>query len=62
MSAARDQLSYVHKYKLKYGGMNASMITELQATTNENRRPKRMYGDMSMQNDLLKEVLLGKKR
>jgi|TARA_B110000305_G_C19341228_1_gene589257 putative transposase len=37
------------------------MITELQATANENRRLKRMYAEMSMQNDLLKEVL-GKKR
>tara|TARA_B110000879_G_scaffold130523_1_gene171408 strand:+ start:400 stop:588 length:189 start_codon:yes stop_codon:yes gene_type:complete len=39
----------------------ASMITELKATANENRRLKRMYAEMSMQNDLLKEVL-GKKR
>jgi|TARA_B110000114_G_C14907553_1_gene323258 putative transposase len=37
------------------------MITELKATANENRCLKRMYAEMSVQNDLLKEVL-GKKR
>jgi len=37
------------------------MITELKATANKNRRLNPMYAEMSMQNDLLKEVL-GKKR
>ena len=37
------------------------MISELKAMAEENRRLKRMYVEMSMQNDLLKEAL-GKKR
>ena len=36
------------------------MISEMKALAEENRRLKRMYADLSMQNDLLKEVL-GKK-
>jgi len=40
--------------------IDASMISEMKALAEENRRLKRMYADVSMQNDLLKEVL-GKK-
>jgi len=36
------------------------MISELKAIAEGNRRRKRMYADVRMQNDLLKEVL-GKK-
>ena len=49
-----------YKWRSKFGGMDASMISELKAMAEENRRLKRMYAEMSMQNDLLKEVL-GKK-
>ena len=50
-----------YKWRSKYGGMDASMVSEMKAIADENRRLKRMYADMSMQNDLLKEAL-GKKR
>jgi len=50
-----------YKWRSKFGGMDASMISELKAMAEENRRLKRMYAEMSMQNDLLKEAL-GKKR
>ena len=36
-------------------------VSELKDMAEENRRLKRMYAEMSMQNDLLKEAL-GKKR
>lgn len=49
-----------YKWRSKFGGMDASMISEMKALAEENRRLKRMYAEMSMQNDLLKEVL-GKK-
>ena len=49
-----------YKWRSKLGGMDASMISEMKALAEENRRLKRMYAEMSMQNDLLKEVL-GKK-
>ena len=50
-----------YKWRSRYGGMDASMVSELKAMADENRRLKRMYAEMSMQNDLLKEAL-GKKR
>ena len=49
-----------YKWRAKYGGMDASMISQMKALEEENRRLKRMYADLSMQADLLKEAL-GKK-
>jgi putative transposase len=46
-----------YKWRSKYGGMDASMVSEMKAMVDENRRLKRMYAEMSMQNDLLKEAL-----
>ena len=50
-----------YKWRAKFGGMDASMVSQMKAMADENRRVKRMYAEMSMQNDLLKEAL-GKKR
>jgi len=41
--------------------MDASMMSELKSMADENRRLKKMYAEMSMQNELLKEAL-GQKR
>ena len=49
-----------YKWRAKYGGMDASMISEMKSMSDENRRLKRMFAELSMQNDLLKEAL-GKK-
>ena len=48
------------KWRSKYGGMDASMISQMNSLEDENRRLKRMFADLSMQADLLKEAL-GKK-
>jgi len=50
-----------YKWRAKFGGMDASLISEMNDLAEENRRLKRIYAEMSMQNDLLKEAL-GKKR
>lgn len=49
-----------YKWRAKYGGMDASMVSQMKAMEEENPRLKRMYADLSMQNDLLK--LLEKSR
>lgn len=49
-----------YKWRSKYGGMDASMVSQMKALEDENRRLKRMFADLSMQADLLKEAL-GKK-
>ena len=43
-----------YKWRAKFGGMDASMVSQMKAMAEENRRLKWMYGEMSMQNDLLK--------
>ena len=44
-----------------FGGMDASLIAAMKDMAAQNSRLKKMYAEMSMQNDLLKEAL-GKKR
>jgi putative transposase len=50
-----------YKWRAKFGGMDASLMTEMKDMAEQNRRLKKMYAEMGMQNDLLKEAL-GKKR
>ena len=45
-----------YKWRAKYWGMDASMVSQMKAMEEENRRLKRMYADLSMQADLLKEA------
>lgn len=46
-----------YKWRSKYGGMDASMMSQMKALAEENRRLKRMYADVQLQNDLIKEAL-----
>ena len=50
-----------YKWRAKFGGMDASLMSEMKDMAEENRCFRRMYAEMSMQNDFLKEAL-GKKR
>ena len=49
-----------YKWRAKYGGMDASMVSQMKAIEEENRRRNKMFAELSMQNELLKEAL-GKK-
>ena len=49
-----------YRWRAKFGGMDASLISRMKALDEENKRLKKMYAEKSMQNDLLKEAL-GKK-
>ncbi len=49
-----------YKWRAKYGGMDALMVSQMKAIEDENRRLKKMFAELSMQNELLKEAL-GKK-
>ena len=49
-----------YKWRAKYGGMDASLISQMKSIEDENRRLKKMFAELSMQNELLKEAL-GKK-
>ena len=49
-----------YKLRAKFGGMDASMVSQMKSIEDENRRLKKMFAKLSMQNELLKEAL-GKK-
>lgn len=46
-----------YKWRSKYGGMDASMMSQMKAMEAECKRLKRMYVELSVQNDVLKEAL-----
>ena len=49
-----------YKWRSKYGGMDASMISRMKALEEENRRLKKMYAEAQMSAEILKEALAKK--
>ena len=46
-----------YKWRSKFGGMDAEMMSQLKELQDENRRLKKMYADAQLSADLLKEAL-----
>ena len=46
-----------YKWRAKYGGMDTSMIARLKELEAENARLKKMYADVQLQNDVIKEAM-----
>jgi putative transposase len=46
-----------YKWRSKYGGMDTSMIARLKELEAENSRLKKMYADVQLQNDVIKEAM-----
>jgi len=49
-----------YKWRSKYGGMGASMMSQLKELQDENRRLKKMYAEAQLSAELLKEALAKK--
>ena len=49
-----------YKWRSKYGGMDASMVSQLKELQDENRRLKKMYADAQLSAEILKEALAKK--
>ena len=49
-----------YKWRAKYGGMDASLMTHMKELEKENHQLKKMYAESQMQAEVLREVL-GKK-
>ena len=49
-----------YKWRSKYGGMDASMMSRLKELEDENRRLKKMYAEVQLQADVLKEAMAKK--
>lgn len=46
-----------YKWRAKYGGMDASMMTRLKELEAENRRLKKMYAEERIKAEIVKEAL-----
>jgi putative transposase len=49
--------STFYKWRSKYGGMDVSMLTKVKELEAQNNRLKRMYADLQLDHDILKEVM-----
>lgn len=49
-----------YKWRAKFGGMDASMMARMKKLEAENARLKKMYADVQLQNDVIKEALTKK--
>lgn len=49
--------SSYYKWKAKYGGMEASDLRRLRELEEENRRLKQMYAELSLEHQVLKDVV-----
>ena len=49
-----------YNWKAKYGGMQVAEVKRLKDLEEENRRLKKMYAELSLQNDIFKEALTKK--
>ncbi len=46
-----------YKWRAKYGGMDVSMMRQLKELTEENRRLKKMYAEVCMDKEVLREIV-----
>jgi putative transposase len=46
-----------YKWRSKYGGMDVSLMRRVKELEAENARLKKMYADVQLQNDIVKEAL-----
>ncbi len=49
-----------YNWRAKYGGMQVSEVKRLKELEDENRRLKKMYAELSLQNEIIKEALAKK--
>jgi len=52
--------STFYKWRAKYGGLDASQLKRLRELEEENRRLKAMYANLSLDHEMLKDIV-GKK-
>ena len=52
--------STFYKWRAKYGGLDASQLKRLRKLEDENRRLKQMYADLSLDHEILKDIVAKK--
>lgn len=46
-----------YKWKAKYGGMSVSEVKRMKELEEENRRLKQMYANLSLEHEVLKDII-----
>jgi putative transposase len=46
-----------YKWRSKYGGMDASMVSRMKELEDENRRLKKMYAEERLKSEILQEAM-----
>ena len=46
-----------YKWRTKYGGMDVSMMSRMKELEEENRRLKQMYANLSLEHEVLKDII-----
>jgi len=49
-----------YKWRAKYGGMDASMVSRLKELEDENRRLKKMYAEERLKSEIVQEAMAKK--
>ena len=49
-----------YKWRTKYGGMDASMVSRLKELEDENRRLKKMYAEERLKSEIIQEAMAKK--
>ncbi len=49
--------SAFYRWRAKYGGMDVAAVQRLKALEEENRRLKQMYANLSLEHEILKDLL-----
>jgi putative transposase len=49
--------STFYKWRAKYGGMDASLMTRMKELEDENRRLKKMYAEERLKSEVIQEVM-----
>ena len=49
-----------YKWRSKYGGMDVSMMARMKELEAENARLKKMYADVQLQNEVIREAMVKK--
>jgi putative transposase len=52
--------STFYKWRAKYGGLDVSQLKRLRELEDENRRLKQMYADLSLDHEILKDIVAKK--
>lgn len=52
--------STFYKWRARYGGLDVSQLKRLRELEDENRRLKQMYADLSLDHEILKDIVAKK--